>query len=164
MENTPLNSIIVFQDSNITEHKDCCIICLNDFNLEEPTYTIEECRHKFHTNCLLKWFISNNSSCPTCRNINNNPSYFERKHKFKFITNYSRRKNANIYVKSIMKKYKKQQEVVKHHDLELKNFKKEHKILQKKYIQLLKKTRNGHRKLYRLKEELTDIPIFLKCL
>ena len=159
MESENINPILVFQDNTNNLEEDCCVICLNNFNTEEPTYTIEECKHKFHTNCLLQWFRTNNNSCPTCRNINNNPTYFERKHKFKLISNYSRRKNANTYVVSIMKKYKKQQELVKKHNLEFKNFKKEHKDIIKKYIQLRANTRKVHWKLNQIKREITDIPI-----
>jgi hypothetical protein len=161
MESENITPILVFQENLNTIDDDCCVICLNNFNTSESTYVIEECKHKFHTNCLIKWFRTDNNSCPTCRNINNS-TYCESKNKFKLICNYSRRKNANTYVVNLMKKYKKQQELVKKHDSEFKNFKKEHRGLIKKYIILRSKTRKQNWKLYQIKNELTHIPIIFK--
>ena len=44
--------------------KKCCI-CLSDIK-ETKNYCITECIHEFHTSCLLKWLL-NNESCPICR-------------------------------------------------------------------------------------------------
>lgn len=44
--------------------KDDCPICLDELNTD---YTILDCGHKFHTNCLKESFAVN-KSCPYCRN------------------------------------------------------------------------------------------------
>ena len=33
---------------------DNCAICRE--KLENNTYTVPECNHKFHTNCIMTWF------------------------------------------------------------------------------------------------------------
>jgi hypothetical protein len=147
----------VFQE-NIVNEEECCAICLNNLNTE-LTYMIEECKHKFHTNCLLTWFRTNNSSCPTCRNINNEPSFYERKHKFSLISSYCRRKNANTYVVNMMEKYKKQKRLATKHMLEFSNFKKNNKDLLKEYLKLRNKKQKSSWELTKLKRHITDIPI-----
>lgn len=42
-----------------------CNICLEKVD-KDIDCCITECRHKFHTSCLMKW-CSNNSTCPVCR-------------------------------------------------------------------------------------------------
>ena len=57
--------------------------------MENNKYKIPECKHEFHNECLLTYFrVSNNTSCPLCRNIRQSSN-------LKTILNYSRRKNAN---------------------------------------------------------------------
>ena len=42
-----------------------CNICLEKIE-KDVNCSITECRHKFHTSCLMKW-SSINSTCPVCR-------------------------------------------------------------------------------------------------
>ena len=41
-----------------------CNICFDI--VHEINISITNCKHLFHTNCLLKWIIINNT-CPLCR-------------------------------------------------------------------------------------------------
>lgn len=44
-----------------------CSICMDGIK-EDKNCTITQCGHKFHTECLLKWVLSNSThSCPYCR-------------------------------------------------------------------------------------------------
>jgi hypothetical protein len=47
---------------------DICCICHE--NLESETYTLPECNHTFHTNCIMTWFRapSGSNKCPLCNN------------------------------------------------------------------------------------------------
>tara|TARA_B100000700_G_C14846203_1_gene761719 strand:+ start:308 stop:790 length:483 start_codon:yes stop_codon:yes gene_type:complete len=48
-----------------------CPICLESLK-EKDTYKIQ-CKHVFHTDCIMKWFRLSNASCPCCLdNPNNN--------------------------------------------------------------------------------------------
>uniref|UniRef100_A0A6C0J2R8 RING-type domain-containing protein n=1 Tax=viral metagenome TaxID=1070528 RepID=A0A6C0J2R8_9ZZZZ len=33
----------------------------------EDSHALQECDHRFHTNCILKWFRSKQETCPLCR-------------------------------------------------------------------------------------------------
>ena len=52
------------EENNVIEQ---CAICFED--LTNNTFTLE-CKHKFHTECIVKWFRNDNSSCPLCKDIN----------------------------------------------------------------------------------------------
>lgn len=42
-----------------------CSICCNKINVER-NYTITDCRHKFHTTCLMKNVQEIGIGCPSC--------------------------------------------------------------------------------------------------
>ena len=42
-----------------------CSICLEENDMQ--IYTLPECNHSFHTNCILAWFRKGNKSCPLCK-------------------------------------------------------------------------------------------------
>ena len=44
--------------------EDFCIICHEEMTVQTSTHL--ECRHRFHTECIRKWFVEQ-STCPTCR-------------------------------------------------------------------------------------------------
>jgi len=46
--------------------KEICSICFSKMTSED-SHTLEECDHKFHTKCILKWFRSKQDTCPLCR-------------------------------------------------------------------------------------------------
>ena len=157
--NIPIN---IFQNREENEENGyCCVICLNDIDEnDENTYTIQECSHKFHSNCLISWFRTNNSSCPTCRNdISSKRKYYENNNRFKLISNYSRRKNANTYVIKLVEKYKKQKILLKESEKNLRNFKKENKSILNNINKLREKIWKNHVKLNKIKKEIISIPI-----
>ena len=43
-----------------------CPICFE--NVEDDKYILPECKHTYHTNCIMTWFRTGNKSCPMCRN------------------------------------------------------------------------------------------------
>lgn len=45
--------------------EDLCSVCLDNYNINKEKRKIG-CGHKFHKDCLDKWFV-NNSTCPMCR-------------------------------------------------------------------------------------------------
>ena len=41
-----------------------CVICHDD--LVGDIYTLPECPHKYHTNCIVHWFRAGHNTCPLC--------------------------------------------------------------------------------------------------
>ena len=59
----------IFQvDLNNTD--DNCAICqlplLHETNT--PLHTLKECKHTYHTDCIIAWFRTRNNRCPLCGN------------------------------------------------------------------------------------------------
>lgn len=94
-----------------------CAICHE--NLESDTYTLPECNHTFHTNCIITWFRapSGSSRCPLCNNngINklkdlDNLHWSDLQgafHNYKNVRAASRRKDFPENVKKMIEKLKK---------------------------------------------------------
>lgn len=79
--------------------EELCAICLAPLTNKNNTYQLE-CKHTFHTDCIMKWFRkSNNGSCPCCMEtpITNN-----------FYYNYYDPWHANFYIDERYKVLKKQ--------------------------------------------------------
>ena len=128
---------------------DNCSICLE--KMENNKYKIPECKHEFHNECLLTYFrVSNNTSCPLCRNIRQSSN-------LKTILDYSRRKNANKKIVNEVKKYKKFKILEKEFSEELKTFKKTHKEILDKRKKLLDKKWNYGRKVRKMKFKLMNM-------
>tara|TARA_B110000027_G_scaffold122614_1_gene137757 strand:+ start:1184 stop:1876 length:693 start_codon:yes stop_codon:yes gene_type:complete len=52
--------------SDDADEKEICSICFSNMSSED-SHTLEECDHRFHTKCILKWFRSKQDTCPLCR-------------------------------------------------------------------------------------------------
>jgi uncharacterized protein YchJ len=49
---------------------DNCGICQSSLQNDQndPLYTLKECKHVFHTDCIVAWFRTRNNRCPLCGN------------------------------------------------------------------------------------------------
>ena len=101
------------------EEPNTCIICLE--SLESDTqYSLPECSHCFHQNCIMHWFRGGNTKCPLCNNLgvnsapqssNNRGRYWgPNLEKYKLLRQYSRKKEAPIMLKKEIVKLKKMEE------------------------------------------------------
>ena len=143
-----MNGPIIDEEGNEI-NIDNCSICLE--KMENNKYKIPECKHEFHNECLLTYFrVSNNTSCPLCRNIRQSSN-------LKTILDYSRRKNANKKIVNEVKKYKKFKILEKEFSEELKTFKKTHKEILDKRKKLLDKKWNYGRKVRTMKFKLMNM-------
>ena len=52
-------------NSEIAGNDNKCLIC-HDKLSNEQCYELPECKHQYHTNCIIQWFRSGNSNCPYC--------------------------------------------------------------------------------------------------
>ena len=55
------------------DSQEICAVYLSNIN-EKDNYKLE-CGHKFHTNCIVKWFRNSNGNCPCCWD-NKKKSYY----------------------------------------------------------------------------------------
>jgi hypothetical protein len=106
----PINfSDIISQEDNYGVNSTDCCICLQSLSNNTDTYTIPECNHTFHTNCIIPWFRTSNPNCPYCRStMDNEPRGFfdpyTREGRYKMIRNIARKKNAPVHLKKMVNK------------------------------------------------------------
>jgi len=145
-----MNGFIIDENGNNINIDNCCI-CLE--KMENNKYKIPECKHEFHNECLLTYFrVSNNTSCPLCRNIRQSSN-------LKTILNYSRRKNANKKIVNEVKKYKEFQMLEKEIKKEFKEFKRTHKEILDKRNKLINKKREYGYRVRRMKFKLMNMVV-----
>jgi hypothetical protein len=120
--------------------EDSCAICLNDYDEDANTYTLEACNHKFHTKCIVNWF-RHASSCPCCRDNTVEPSNaipgFVLRERAKELKKISRRANAPKDLKNLVERVKKSDQKLKDKNNELKEYRKEHKEILSKERKLV---------------------------
>ena len=102
---------------------DICAICHDNLG-EQDVYTLPECNHKFHTNCIMTWFRAKHNTCPLCNNkginatraqINEQANYGEWAKRKKYLKLYSivsrksRGKNAPKEMKKAVEKVRQYQ-------------------------------------------------------
>lgn len=91
-----------------------CPICME--TLDESVKELE-CGHKFHVDCAIKWFRSEQSHgrCPMCRNQSDNVklNYFSAVERYKMVRRMARGKNAPKRLKNLVKKLQKKEQLAK---------------------------------------------------
>ncbi len=115
--------------------------------LEEDVTELEECKHKFHSNCIVKWFRSQHTKCPSCRG---QPTHVlsEKSARCRFVElrNHVRRKNPPKALVQAFKKLDRLKKNVKKRKAKRKAIREEVKKLKKhtKVKEFLKKDRQCH--------------------
>lgn len=54
------------EDHELLIQKDKCVICQNDFEIND-CYRKLPCCHSFHKKCIDPWFMKYSQECPVCR-------------------------------------------------------------------------------------------------
>lgn len=90
-----------------------CSICHDPLN-EKPVHQIPECKHKFHTDCVINWYRYGNSKCPFCNTqfkyrddtsfVENDDYYYNPQNKYRKIYFYSKQKTADPVIKKEVNK------------------------------------------------------------
>tara|TARA_S200000501_G_scaffold368661_1_gene406849 strand:- start:33 stop:539 length:507 start_codon:yes stop_codon:yes gene_type:complete len=135
-----------------------CCICHESLN--DNIYSLPECNHSFHTNCIITWFRIGKNSCPLCQNsginslkeVQYNTNYIQRSvayENFKNLRSYSRRKDAPLELKKKFKKLKKLEDKLKELKIEIKEFENK-KVKNLTVKQIIKKISNYRSKRWHL--------------
>lgn len=112
---------------------DLCAICHESLN--ENTYTLPECNHSFHSNCIITWFRTGKNNCPLCNNnginslndLDTQATWHQRKmayENYKKLRSFSRKKTAPEQLKKLVSDLKKLEEKNSKLIKDFKNFKK----------------------------------------
>jgi len=59
--------VILDYDGNEVVTNEICSICLENLNNPENIHELQECKHKFHSKCLITYLRTGNTFCPLCR-------------------------------------------------------------------------------------------------
>ena len=54
-----------YMDNSAYNNTNICLICEKTMN-DRTSYTIPECQHTFHADCIVNWFRSCKIVCPYC--------------------------------------------------------------------------------------------------
>lgn len=168
------------QNTVLEEHCKCTICHDNISN--EDTYILPECKHTFHTNCIMTWFRMGHNRCPLCNNtginkknpknltlqfINSELEPYSWLYKRKVLReNYirmrrlSKNKNASKYLKASVKKLKKQEDNLKILSEQQKEFVNSiHNELTAK--QIIKKNMQLKNKCWRVRRNINNIQSYI---
>ena len=112
---------------------DICAICHENINVHDTSqlYELPECKHYYHTNCILTWFRAGHNRCPLCNNMGSNTTMddssitneldnyswqYRRKllnDDYIMMRRFSKKKDAPIELKNKVKKLIKEEEKLK---------------------------------------------------
>ena len=108
-----------------------CPICYDNLKKEQQ-YTIPDCKHTFHTNCIVHWFRNGYSHCPLCnhcglgtrkyalnKTITIPESIKNNKLKLKLIQSYVLKNNKPVWLKKLLDDYNLQLDIIKSKKKEL---------------------------------------------
>ena len=103
--NTLTNAINIL-NINVNPNEEC-MICKEELVCSQ-CYTLPECNHTYHTNCLITWFRNGDSRCPYCGNkgINNKDASLSRLDRSKYYSlHYEKQSLIDIKKIVYLKKY-----------------------------------------------------------
>ena len=111
----------IHEIATVNEDMDKCIICLESLN-NETNYSLPECSHTYHQNCIMHWFRNGSNKCPLCNNLgvndlsssgsvnNSGCRWWDHKYRYTKIRQFSRKKDAPKKLKKDVANLKKVEE------------------------------------------------------
>ena len=157
-----MNPIPIFnQEEPEINYDNLCPICRVEDMDENNSYIINECNHKFHTECLIQWFRTDHSNCPMCNGFQEPEKipYIVKPSMFKLIVDFSRRKKAPKQLKKMIEKYKKSKDKSVLSARKFSQFKRENKKILSQFKKLRQEKWMYFRKSMKIKREISSIPI-----
>ena len=165
--------MIVINPYEADSNCDVCPICHININ-EYPNYTLTECDHTYHTDCIIQWFRTGHTNCPYCNcsynnedtenNTNMKYSYNVRRKSindnYKIVKAYSKKKDVPKILKTKIKSIEKMEQQLKEIKTICKSIRNEegpYKVIQKKYREYTNKKWRKTDTIYRKKRDLVDM-------
>ena len=162
-----------------------CIIC-HDLLSTAPTYTLPECKHQYHTHCIVTWFRHSKSCglptynynlqptydgrCPHCGDtgINNNTENNQPSQNYRYITRseielfkinrkYAKNKEAPDTIKRDIEKLKNYEKELENHKKEITQFKKSLKEKTVNYYDANKELKKNKKKVWGIQRKIAKM-------
>ena len=135
-----------------------CAVCLE--SLDDNIYTIPECNHKFHNNCIIEWYrrLGSDSGCPMCRSHPEGTSFYTKRGVVSLCKKISRRKNCPEIIKKLCTQHT---NCNKEHVIYLRKaneFRKQHKEIFDEHSKLRRKIYTTSNKRWKIEKELISLP------
>lgn len=150
-------------NSNIDKKDELCNICHENLNSEQ-CYSLPECKHTYHTDCIIQWFRYGNSNCPYCNSKHSlEDDWIDKEtqnNKIKIIKKFSKKSECPKILKTKIKGIEKIEDDIKQFKEDFKKMNLEegkYKDLQKKYRKAREKIWSKQRLLCKKKREIVDI-------
>lgn len=107
----PVNITHMLRGVNQNKDSDdnSCSICFMTMDIDNNVCTLNDCQHRFHTNCIVGWFRNGNSSCPCCRDDPLPLDSLQKYGRCKFLCKYAKRKEAPPELKKLVERLKKKE-------------------------------------------------------
>ena len=138
-----------------------CSICLDNLN-SNPIHELDECKHKFHSSCLITWLRINNG-CPMCRNVASNKKsrlYRSEGTIFKHILGFCKsKKNKSTKLKKMYSKYLKLRDTYNSKNKQKNDFMKSNKHIFKQSRKFTTELWRSRRAFFNIKREISSLPI-----
>lgn len=106
----PMNANTLLQTSNTSYETNVekCVICLEVKNNGKELYTDPDCKHTFHSSCIVTWYRYRNF-CPYCRNLPDpsNMILEDIQSKCRFACRFAKRIDAPKDLKNLVSRFEK---------------------------------------------------------
>ena len=138
-----------------------CSICLDNLNNSNPIHELDECKHKFHSSCLITWLRINNG-CPMCRSTSNKKSHLYRSEGtiFKHILAFCKsKKNTSKKLKKMYSRYVKLRDNYNLKNKQKNDFMKSNKHVFKQSRKFTTELWRSRRSFFNIKREISSLPI-----
>jgi hypothetical protein len=166
---------IYLDTEQVDLQEDICSICHDTLNNNQ--YKIPECNHLYHSSCIIEWYRTGNIRCPNCNskpdNLDQDDIYCYSSRiaglkKYKYISDYCKRKDANIQIIKKVESIRKLNDklIVLNKDIKtLQNHNGNFKEIHKKIMALKSLTyniqKNIHNKKQLLSESINILPFII---